>query len=247
MIRIEPDKIIYENHRGEKEEINIIDLPFYLSEAIEIADDVTFKRIFEIVIMNRTIFDIIFAGSTGRYPLHYYIDEFVKDDNDDDPDSITYLVVEHAAEVWDFDDITEVSHYHSFHGIREQYTDEFQKEPCDMGISLMMSPIHNLKKYKIRVNNKVKYTKHDTKAKKIVTLVEGDQTINVFEFYSAILHEISWFGTPEERDEKSNELKETSEALERGEIETYEMKWDEDDEPYLIKDGKKEYLFKDKS
>jgi hypothetical protein len=241
MIKIEKDKILIGDYDIFKDEISIYDIPKYLNDSISIGDDVTFKRVFDILIQNRNIFDIIFYKTLGGYPLSIYIDEYVKSD-DNHESEISYLEIGHATEIFDYENQREVTHYHNFHGIVDNYTDEFHKKPCKMPMGIGFTPIYNFKKYNILINKNIEYTFFNSKTKKMRKIMKGIQDITLFDFYTAILYEISWHGTPENRDSVRNELDETCRQLANGELETYPMEFDENGKSYLLIDGKRKYF-----
>lgn len=220
MIIIDNEKITYENHRNERNVIKEDLLSLYLREPIKLAEGVTFKRIFDILIKNEMTFNLIFSSSIGRLNLSDYTSEYLKDDNDDDPNSITYLEVYNATELFTFENETDYDHYCSFHGIRLNYTDKYTKEAFDCPISLIGVPLNNLKKYEIKVNNDLLIQEFNETTKKYDDIVKAKKLINVFEFYDAILYEISWFGTPNDRNEQMNNLLKTVDKIKSGEIET---------------------------
>ena len=230
MIRITKNSIIYHalHPDGENRFIADDDIATCLSDEVRIGKNVTFERIFDLIITNKEIFNIIFAqGTLGNYKIDVYLDEYNQDDNDDDPDSITYLEVYWGTDYWNFDGEKEVSLYPSFHGIRKGYTDEFQKEPCDMNIGIC-NQIQNLKKYKMTINNYVVYNDYIKKEKdlnkKYPLLMEGEKTMTLFDFIRGILFEISFYGTPKKRDEFFDEMAETVKRIDAGEEDLYEMK-----------------------
>jgi len=209
------------------------ELPMFLSDTVKLDKTVTFERVFKLIIMHNELFNMIFkVGCLGGYKIDQYIDEFMKFDDDKDPDSMDYLEVYWHSEYWNFD-YKELSCYPAFHGIKENYTDEHQKEPCRMNMGLDFTSINNLRKYKIKLNENVRYhdyiKKAETIEEKYPLLVEGNTEFRLFDLIQAILNDISFYGSPEQRDAKAKELDETVKRIESGEEKTYEMK---------IEDGK---------
>ena len=83
MIRIEKDKILNENYGDGEKEISNTDLAFHLNSPIEFGEGVTLERLFNIIIENKDLFNIIFSGHMGGYAIDYYINEFSKDADED--------------------------------------------------------------------------------------------------------------------------------------------------------------------
>ena len=230
-VLITKDKIKVRGYNEKIVNAKVSDLPLYLRFDIELGDDVTFERIFNIVMENEKMFDIIFASSLGGFAINEYFDEFLLEPNNDDTD-ILYLEIGHATDVWTYEGKKEISHYIDFHGIGKDTT-----------YSICFTSLNNLKSLPIKINNEIAYHNFSYKLKKYRTQMKGIQPISVFDFFDAILHEISWHGSPKQRDAQRQELVDQIDKINSGEIETYEMKND-DDGAYIMKNGKKEYLFK---
>lgn len=197
----------------------------FLSESISIDDDVLFERIFEIIIDNKSIFNEIYASTLGFYTIDDFVLEYTKDheEHKDERSEIDYLEVRRYYDIWESDEENEIASYEAFHGICENFTDEYQKEPIQMGISVGFTPINELKKYPIKINNEIEIKKFDLDSKKYIDYLNGRSEITVFEFFQAILNEISFYGSPSERDEVLDKLKLTTQQFESGELKTYEL------------------------
>lgn len=241
MITITKDKIFRENHRNEENEVYNDELIFHLREDV-ILDDVTFERVFDIVVDHQEDYEKLLRTSTGGFPLYHYIDEYKLEDNDDSPNDVTYLELERVVDIMEFEGETDISEYVSFHGIREDKKED--GEIVRTGISLMGVSINNLKKYPLKINNTITYQKF-SKENGYETILEGKKYISLFEMFDAIFYELSFHGTPKMRDEFSQSLRDTVERIDSGEEKTYEMLWDDNNDAYFINDdGEKEYFFK---
>ena len=118
MIKIGKTKITLDWGQ-ELAEVAIIDIPKYLGEQLEIEEGVTFKRIFEICIMNRHIFNTVFYSFTRGYDIDLFIDDFVKKTKESEfVSEIDYYEVYRVFEHMIFDDKTEdYSYYYGIHGV----------------------------------------------------------------------------------------------------------------------------------
>ena len=68
--------------------------------------------------------------------------------------------------------------------------------------------------------------------------------MTLFNFIGAILHEITFYGTPSNRDKVGDDLAETGRKLDAGELELFEWKKDENGKHYFEdKDGNRDYIF----
>ena len=235
MIRINKNSIIYHAlyPEGENRIIADDDITSCLSEEVRIGKNVTFERIFDLIVLNKDIFNVIFQqGTLGNYKIEVYLDEYNQEDNDDDPDSITYLEAYWGTEYFEYEQEKDVTIYPSFHGIKEGFTDEYQKEPCDMNIGIC-NQIQNLKKYKMRMNNHVRFNGYNKEEKDVKKryplLMEGETTMTLFDFIRGILFEISFYGAPSQRDKFFKSLDKQSEDIKSGKAKLYEWKGEKED------------------
>lgn len=244
MIKITKDNLYYLEFIGDKEkEVRIDELPMYLSEEIDIEEGVTFSTIFDLLIANREIFNIIFYSVTSGFNIDLYIDDYISDPKDNKPETqITYLEVNRNFEHNIFDGSDEWEYYYSLHGIS---TDE------DIAYSIALSPLNEIKSIPIKVNKELNIVT-DTGIELSETTIFSDKfksihvaqiPITLFNFLGAILNEITFHGTSENKVEFSNELNDRVEKIKTGEEKTYELLKDENGEYYFLdSDGNKKYL-----
>lgn len=218
MIRIGKDTLTQVDYNNEEVSLTPSDLPKFLGDTVELEDGVTFKRIFDLIILNRKIFDIVFAKPKGFFPIDIYLTEYLKEDDDSETRDIDYLEVRYVYDYWDYDNKVNIEPYVDFHGICENYTDDFQKEPCRMGIGISFTPLNQLKKYPIKINNEFVIQNFDIKLSppKMVTFVKGVTSMKLYDFIAGILHEITWHGAPQERDKVVEDLQETKKRIDSG-------------------------------
>lgn len=249
MIKIGKTKITLERDMTDIVNVPSSDLPKYIGEPIKIEEGVTFKRIFNLIIMNRKIFNTIFYSFTRGFDIDLYIEDYLKESEDVDS-AIDYCEVYRVYENFKYDDGTEEDqYYYAFHGKGKP-----TKEGA-LNYGFSFTSLSELKNLPIKTNENLEIT-IDTglsfddkdfdlknKYKKIHT---AKIPITLFNFIGAILYEITFTGTPANRDEKLNDLQDTVERIKNGEEETFEFKKDDDGEFYFLdKDGNKDYLNKD--
>lgn len=189
------------------ETVNIEDIINFLSENVELGESVTFKRLFNIVSFNVEKFNDIFYSALGGYNLEPFLQEI-----ENNPTQ------------------TIESEYLEIHWFCEKYEDEFSLYPSLHGVSSKSSEVYaidfvslnNLKNYNIRINprveivdyNKIQNTKNDVEEESDSKLDLGDKYFTVFDLFSAIFHEISFYGGPQDKKEKFKELEESIEKVE---------------------------------
>jgi hypothetical protein len=247
MIRIGKTKIVLDKDYGRDiEDITASQLPQYLGEPVEIEEGVSFKKIFELCIINRKIFNIVFHSFTRGYDIDMYIEDFLSNPKEEERD-IKYLEVYRVFEHHIYDDgENDWSYYYGFHGKGKEDENGITNYGL-LGLSLA-----DLKGLPIKVNNELDITIDSGKSfeeaksfkEKYPSIHKAQIPMTLFNFIGAILFELTFYGTPTHANEFSNKLREQSEAIDRGEVELFEWKKDNDGKHYFEdKDGNKEYIF----
>lgn len=208
MIQFKSDGSIFKKFDDDKTVKQITtDLVPYLNEAIEFEGGLTFETFMQHIFNHEDIYSMVFASHLGHYPLHSWKEEFYKDyEKDNDAVDIEYLEVMHAYIEINMSGpnqfgITEVDIYHEFHGVGSWGKDENGKETIG-GIAVEFTPLNELKNYELKLNNQVKFLDLNT-FDEICTM---EHYFTVYDVISTILYEISWSGSPRERDKKSKEI-----------------------------------------
>jgi hypothetical protein len=231
---------------GEQLERKIDSFIPFLNEQIEVEDDITFEDFFSQIMNESDLVSVIFASQLGHYDLGNWRKEWAKPFVNE-PDGHTrtkYLEVAWAAEWWDHDLDREIEEWVAFGGKGEILMDDTDKWEDDMGISFSFTPINELKGYPFKINTEYKlfdwaaYRKNKNARKRDKWFaVDGVKRMRVYEVIGGILDDISFYGDPDNRDEKGEELKERCDetdklleekgldkALEDGDL----YKWDPD-------------------
>jgi hypothetical protein len=201
------------------------DIINFLSENVELSESVTFKRIFDIISYNVDLFNKVFYSSLGGYPLAPYLQE----------------IENNSTQSFDSD-------YLEIYWHCDKYEDELNIDPSLHGISKLdvyamdFASLNNLKDYNVKLNTKIEifdYTNYkETKEEDKLKVFLGEKSFTVFDLYNAIFYEISYFGGPQQKKEKLNELEESMEDMEKSDefttlenmIEKFESK-----DKYLVK------------
>lgn len=251
MIKIGKTKITLDRDMDEPINVAINDLPMYLGEPLEIEEGVTFKRIYELLIMNRKIFNKIFHSFTRGFDIDLYLEDYLKKPKESEIESnIEYCEVYRVFEHMIFSDGEhDHEYYYGFHGVGK---------PTKHGITnygFSFTSLSDLKHLPIKTNNLldividtgVDISDENVKLKdKYKSLHKAYIPISLFNFIGAILYEITFTGSPSSRDVKLNDLIETSKRIENGEEELSELCKDDDGKFYFLdEEGNKDYLDKD--
>lgn len=238
MIRIEKDKIFYTDFSNEPLEIFSAEIPAYLGDVIELGEFVTFSRIFDLIEDHKALFNTIFAKDLGNFKIEQFLEEYHQPVSHT-PDRYD-LEVHVVCQAHNYQDYRNIEYYVSFHGKGILKNDRQALEPYP--ISLSFTPLNELKNKYIRANNAVEiYTYSEGGNIERSVLYEGE--IKLFDFFAAILNEISFFGSPDNRNEVSGEIAESAEALEKGEEERISWEeiheqWDNEQEEAEQEEGK---------
>lgn len=219
MIELTKTKIIYSNHFNPecdeyvKREVGHFYL--YLNERVVLSDDFTLEDFFNHLERDRKTFDLIFSSCLGHYPLQLWIDEINKSGPKKD-DEIDYLEIHRWGEYWDWGDIdthigiSGISEKSDItYGIGFTPLNELKHLPLrlneNFGISEVIIP-HKMVLFFARLLKKIGIPvgKWDNPFERIY--VKGKVEFTVYELISAILYEISWYGSPEKRDSKIDEI-----------------------------------------
>jgi len=224
MLKIKKNKIVFDplSSKREKETIEEKDLPRFLTEEVEIGEGVTFGRIFDLIILHKDLFNVIFdSGCLHGHKIEMYIGEYDKEV--EKSTEITYIECYWGTDYWNFSGEKEMCLYSSFHGIKEGYTDANMGDgkpfDCPMGLT---SHINGLKDLPFKINNDVSF--NEIKNGKFKIKLEGKHKMTLFEIIKGILFELSFYGTPENCDDFFQKMNDTVERINNGEEDLYEMK-----------------------
>ena len=228
MIKLTKDKIIWSNHFNsecdEYVERDVALLYPYLNERVVLSEDFTFGDLFNHLDKDRPEFDLIFSSCLGHHSLQLWFDEIRKPGSEKD-DEIDYLEIYRWGEYWSWGNIDLSigisgisSNVEYTYGIGFTPLNELKHLPLrlneNFGISevkipprIIMFCARMLKKLGIPVGKWNNPFEH--------TYVKGKAEFTVYELITAVLYEISFYGDPEKRDEKMEELERiTKESME---------------------------------
>ena len=210
MIKLFKNKIIYENtySPGQEEYVKkeIDNVIPYLTEVIEIDDDFTLEDFFKIIEKDIELYEVVFSSHLGHHSLKPFIDDIHKEVEVEDEDmKVEYLECTWNAEVADWGDGKEFEIDTMFHGWGSWYDDYFKKKETG-GMAIGFSSLFELKNLQLKLNED--FILYDGKTFK--TIRKGKRKFTVYDVFGVILDEISFYGSPENKDEI---LKETEDIV----------------------------------
>jgi len=212
----------------------------HLRCSVVVHDGFTLEDLFKILEKEVKKYDIIFGSDLGHYPLSLYIDDIKKDAGDVVKDGMEYLEVywtcnceayeQRGYKEWK--NSIEISA--DFHGWGTWTDDPNTPWPDGQrgGFAIEFTPLAELKHYPLKVRTQTKiylddgtYDNDEDGNMVSKVLFEGEKYFSVFDFISAILYEISWGGSPEQRDGKMEEIEasaaDVKEKIDAGDIESF--------------------------
>ena len=220
MITFTKDKIIYSNHyRPEADEYveeEVLTLLPHLNEAIKLSDDFTLGDFFRYVMKEKMGIEKVFTSHLGHFPLQPFIDEaFKKPENK--RNDIDYLELGWVCELWDFSDYSTFDNYPYFHGwgrYEDPGKDSGSGEMVEGGLAVEFTPLNEMKHLVIKLNEEVEIYKYGKNKKtKIIFKGEHGQGFSVYDFIGEILSELSFAGTPSDRDEQWDQITSENESI----------------------------------
>ena len=202
----------------------------FLTEQIEIQEGFTLGDFFELVEKEKFLIETVFGCHLGHFPLQPYLDDIKKVCPLDDRSDLDYLECYLAAEQFDYklfyeenkdkecgifgapskpdeDSKNEISIGVGFHGwgtyepIDGEVFNE-EKPPTHCGYAIEFTPLYKMKHLPIKLDKEFTMKDKNEMGSDSKNIVEGEMDFTVFEVFGEILSEISFSGSPKDRDEE---------------------------------------------
>jgi len=229
---ITPDKVLYRawNPDIKQEEIKEVDpeeLFGCLWDTVEFQGVITLRRIFELVDVDPELWESTIQENI--LPLLEEMKQPLKQDVV--RDGMDCLQIYWSAERQIMEKNTEFSLWPSFHGYGDYIPSEDDQSPHKegdkIGYAVEFSPVNQLAEYPIELLTIVEVIKkdYDNLDAPEETLDLGHKPFTLLDIMKAIFWELTFAGTPDQRDEKWGEINESYEQVKSGEAKT--ISWDE--------------------
>jgi hypothetical protein len=205
MITIYKDRIVYKNSRNKKIKINENNLLQFVDAPVEIAKGVTFGRIMSILNASSGHVNFFFNRTLGGYHIQDFYEDMMKKTNDHYDPKNEYLEVYQYPDIWKYEKSEERLTINIVNGFHLQNIKE--KQPY--GLSFVK--LCNIKNLEIRIDLNMDFviydsTKKITKSSLKPKFKAVQESMTLYNFLQSILYEISWHGSPADRDKRGKSL-----------------------------------------
>lgn len=187
----------------------------YLNEVMDVEDDVTFEDFFEHIMRQKGKYSSVFTSHLGSYNLVQWEEEWNRiSENSYDGDDYEMQSVGLCwhGEYWNSNGEDEITITSEFHG-----TGIDKKTKKEMGMAVEFTPINELKSYPFKLDTQLNVYSLQKDSK---LLLSGKKDFTVYDVVSTVLYEISFAGSPEQRDARMVKFKQISEDIKSGKAKT---------------------------
>jgi len=199
-------KIIRENHFDKNDKKEALDtLVYNLSSPLELEEGVTFKTFFNFIMQDKDFFDIVFFEEMGGYSLDLYEDEWKKraiKPKYSELGEIKNLEISKMKQVAEFENQNIFETLTLFQGVGIDEIGDY------IEYTLSLTPLNELKNYQLILNNNIEiYTDSvEDLGLEPKPILEALTQITVYEAIQSILYEITFYGSPEEKEKTKQEI-----------------------------------------
>lgn len=233
MITLKKDGIYLFKHQEEEVDENLLGhscnelkvhsfLP-YLSEIMEVDEDVTFGDFFAHIMKQKGKYSSIFTSHLGNFKLKAWEEEWNRipeNSCDGDDYKMTAVGLCWNGESWNYEGVDEITITPEFYGMGID-----KKSSKEMGFAVEFTPINILKPYSFKLDTRLNVYSLQKDSK---ILLSGKKDFTVYEVVSTVLFEISFSGEPEQRDAHLTEIieqvEEQVEDVKSGKLKTTPIK-----------------------
>jgi hypothetical protein len=199
LLDLKGDLYLEDNFNGSKEKVDTI--KYYMDCPLNIEDGATFEHLFNQIIVESDLIDIIFKETMGGVSITNFVDEWNKPFITSNTLAIEHLRLRKTLEYLEMDKNK------GFVDIRIDFEGVGKNNGMEYSLEFMSLP--EMKKYPIKLDNKL-YVKESLNRKDgEESYIGGDCTMTLFEVIGTLLYEITFYGIPKDRDETKQKLIDT--------------------------------------
>jgi len=183
------------------------DLAVHLGSTIKFEGKITFERIFDLILENTDLYNLVFHSQMGGYAIEAFIEDYNSKPTAIDDDLEFLEIYASGDSITYYDDTKDLSFGVDFHG----WGKWSEETGMNNGpISIGFSSLADYRKLELKLKENAMF---GVTPKKVTTAddclkYEGGYSYSWYDIVSSILYEISWYGTPKSRDANLKDLKE---------------------------------------
>ncbi len=221
MITITKDKIFLSDFSLKKtkagsesvEEISVDDIVYSLGEVVEIGEDVTFERLFDMVIFHKDLFNILFNAEMDGLTIDDFILDYEKEFELLHPFQKYKLMLSWDVAIYEVSDEIEYYDYPVF-GAFGKIDTRIDGEEYPINVSF--SSLSQFRKELLVLDNSFEIQNSNSHMNEIEASFKANyRPFTLHNLLGSILHEITQFGTPDERDQTLKEVQAKNEEINR--------------------------------
>jgi len=224
-----PDKIIrsFDDTEKKDEWIEDCDLPHFLGDTVKIEEGVTFGRFMNLLKASPQVYQAFFHVELGGSSLEAYFDDMDNDGEDYDRQQIHSVIVSWECDIWHFErgDVPQLEIGYHFSGLGPETKDSgpLGKEGEDISWAIDFTPLWQLKYLPLILKKEFHIYREDCYAGPVKGHKDLGEVCRDFclqDVIGAILFEIAFYGLPEARNAKIEELEQRVEDVKEGRVKT---------------------------
>lgn len=237
MITITQDNIYYSpfslKHTSVKssivEEVTEDRLVYYMGEDVEIGEDVTFGRIFDLIILHKMFFNVLFNAELDGVRIDDFILDYNKEFVDDGKKGDFKLKLYWNSDIFDYSDEVEYVDYvlfSAYGNIDKGDTEKYLMSIAFTSLSeiknslLFVDNVFEINDFISNIDDGEEFEDYDDDDEEenfeMGTIFRADyRPFTLYEIIGGILCEIAYYGKPEERDAQRVELDKRVEEIEK--------------------------------
>lgn len=194
-------------------EIEAGDIVFSMGEEIELGEDVTFQRLFDIIILHKDFFNVLYSTEMNGLLIDDFIFDYEKESTVQFPNQEYHLMVSWTSSVYEVDQRLEYYDAPIFEAFGK-LNNKIDLESYH--ISVALSSLSDFKDRLIVLNNEFEIEDENTKNKEMeVVFKASHRPFFLNDVFSSILREVAQYGTPDERDMAKKEMEIRSQEITR--------------------------------
>ena len=194
------------------EEIKSPDVIYALGDEVEFGEDVTFKNIFDLIIFHKEFLNILFTKEMHGFVIDDFIADYEKDFELAFDKEGFNLRLSWQSEVFEYDNEVEFLEYTSFEAFGKL---DIEEDEEDYPISIAFVSLSEIRNKLVFLDNTFELHDEESYANDIGALFKANyKAFTMYDIFSSVLREISFYGKPEQRDAQRKELEKRAQEFE---------------------------------